>query len=92
MTTQHIPEPIAVVQAVERYIDHEAEAIGKYQNRAAFDEDGAYLLHRLVADMYAQGHADGERVARERMLSQQYRERQQRQAANAAAADKAAGE
>jgi hypothetical protein len=53
-------EPASVVNLVEAYVYKELADTAKYDNRTPLDESGIFSLHRLTADVYALGFADGE--------------------------------
>lgn len=64
-----------VVQSVEQYVYRELADAKKYDNRAPLDESGIFSLHRLVAEAYARGWDDGERVAVQKERGRRDRER-----------------
>lgn len=68
-------EPQQVIQNVEQYIESELDAAARYDNREPLDSSGAYSLHRLAAEIYAAGWADGERAEAERSREQRRRDR-----------------
>lgn len=65
----------AVVNAVERYIDEELDAVAKFDNRELLDDSGAWNLHVLAATIYAIGFENGEAVAMEKDRCSRRRER-----------------
>lgn len=69
------PAPSDVVDSVERYVDKEYADARQYENRSLLDESGVYSLHQLVAQAYARGWADGERVAATKERGRRQRER-----------------
>lgn len=71
------PEPHKIVQLVENYVDEETGAYAKHPNRNPFDEDGMYGLHQLAATIYAEGHAAGAHMQRERAVRARFRAREQ---------------
>ncbi len=52
-------EPLEVVRNVERWIGCELADIRKYDNREPMDEAAIYGIHKLAAEAYARGYADG---------------------------------
>lgn len=75
MSSQPRVMPAAVVQQVESYVDDELAQARKYDNRQPLDESGVHTLHRLAAQVYAAGWADGEAAQAERDRGQRRRER-----------------
>lgn len=67
-------EPRVVVEQVEQYVDEELRDARKYENSTPLDESGVGSLHRLAANIYAIGFADGESASRERELARRRRE------------------
>lgn len=66
MTGQPRILPLALIEAVDRYVESELADAAKYDNRQPFDESGVWSLHRLAAEVYAAGWADGEAAEGER--------------------------
>ncbi|RIT58867.1 hypothetical protein D2E90_20815 [Mycobacteroides abscessus] len=75
-------EPQVVIDLVEQYIDKELRHAEQYINRAPFDDSGCWSLHRLAADIYAQGYGDGERAQAERGRREALRQREAREKAS----------
>lgn len=55
-------EPLPVVELVEAYVYSELQDAKRYDNRTPLDDSGIFSLHRLAAEIYAAGYADGERA------------------------------
>lgn len=72
-------EPQVVIDLVEQYIDKELHDAEQYINRAPFDDSGCWSLHRLAADIYAQGYADGEQAQGVRGRQAALRQREARE-------------
>ena len=72
----NIIEPSEVVELVEAYIYKELSDGNKYENRMPLDESGCFGLHRLAADIYVAGYADGERAESRRRAAERVRERE----------------
>ena len=70
------PVPLAVSQAVDRWIDSELSDARRYDNRQPLDESGAWSLHRLVAESYARGWSDGSQVGEDRSRERRNREKE----------------
>lgn len=75
-------EPQPVIDLVEQYIDKELHDAEQYINRALFDDSGCWSLHRLAADIYAQGYADGEQAQGVRGRREALRQRESREKAS----------
>ena len=88
MSDNHI-EPQPVIDLVESYVYRELSDFAQYENRSAFDESGAWSLHRLARAVYAMGVTDGTHQELARNLAQQQRER--RQAASTATPERDQG-
>lgn len=56
-------EPFEIVSLVDRYVDQELREVDRYENREPLDEGGVWTLHRLAAEIYAQGFRAGESAA-----------------------------
>ena len=69
------PVPIAVVEAVDRYIGDEFRDAAKFSNREVLDDSGAYSLHGVAAEVYARGYQDGRMAERQRANGERQRER-----------------
>jgi hypothetical protein len=67
--------PREATYEVEQYIQSELEAAARYDNREPFDASGVWSLHKLAADIYAAGWAEGEAVESERQRAQRLRDR-----------------
>lgn len=76
-----IPVPIAVVEAVDSYIDDEFRDAAKFSNRELLDDSGAYSLHGIAAEIYARGYQDGRMAERQRANGERRRERDRARAA-----------
>ncbi len=75
-------EPQAVIDLVEQYIDKELHDAERYVNRSPFGDSGCWSLHRLAADIYAQGYADGEQAQGVRGRREALRQREAREKAS----------
>ena len=69
--------PVGVVRIVEQYVTSELDDAARYENREPLDESGVYSLHRLAAQIYAEGFIDGGAVESERARAAMYRKRQE---------------
>lgn len=72
-------EPQVVIDLVEQYIDKELHDAEQYINRVPFDDSGCWSLHRLAADIYAHGYADGEQAQSVRGRREALRQREARE-------------
>lgn len=73
---EHIIEPRAVVNLVDQFIDKELTDAEKYDSRTPLDDSGAWSLHRIAAQIYAMGYADGDMSAAEQARAAYRRSRE----------------
>lgn len=72
--TDNYPEPANVAQQVDSWVSDQFRNARKWENSELLDDNGTFTLHRLAASIYAQGHAAGEQVERNRANEQLRRE------------------
>lgn len=53
------PEPIEVVEAVDRFVAHAHREVKTSSNITLLDESQIYSLHLTAAEVYAIGYRDG---------------------------------
>lgn len=67
--------PRDLIEAVDRFAEHELADAAKYENRQPLDESGIWSLHTLAAKCYAVGWGDGEAAEGARARAARLRER-----------------
>lgn len=67
--------PPSLIDDVDSFVRRQLSDAAKFDNSDVLDESGVWSLHKLAAEIYAAGWADGEQAERRRQDGQRARER-----------------